>query len=210
MTDPDALPSPVLNEADALREAVRQLRRLPGIGEKTATRLVYWLIRTDEPVAADIAQALQRLQEGVKECSVCCDLTSRDPCALCANEKREASTVLVVEQPQDVAAFERSGEYRGRYHVLHGAISPLDGITPDKLRIRPLLERLRDKQITEVILAMDPDVEGDTTALYLASVLDPLPVRVTRLAHGISVGTEIEYADALSLSRALQNRVEVA
>ncbi|MEM6926583.1 MAG: recombination mediator RecR [Myxococcota bacterium] len=210
MTDPDALPSPVLNEADALREAVRQLRRLPGIGEKTATRLVYWLIRTDEPVAADIARALQRLQEGVKECSICCDLTSRDPCALCANEKRESSTVLVVEQPQDVVAFERSGEYRGRYHVLHGAISPLDGITPDRLRIRPLLERLRDKQVTEVILAMDPDVEGDTTALYLASVLDPLPVKVTRLAHGISVGTEIEYADALSLSRALQNRVEVA
>jgi len=199
-----------MSEPDALREAVRQLRRLPGIGEKTATRLVYWLIRTDEPVATDLASALQRLGEGVKECAVCCDLTSRDPCAICANEKRERGTVLVVEQPQDVAAFERSGEYRGRYHVLHGAISPLDGVTPDKLRIRPLLERLRDKQVTEVILAMDPDVEGDTTALYIASVLDPLPVRVTRLAHGISVGTEIEYADALSLSRALQNRVEVA
>lgn len=199
-----------MSESDALREAVRQLRRLPGIGEKTATRLVYWLIRTDDPVATDLARALERLHEGVKECAVCCDLTSRDPCAICGNEKRDSSTVLVVEQPQDVAAFERSGEYRGRYHVLHGAISPLDGITPDKLRIRPLLERLRDKELTEVILAMDPDVEGDTTALYLASVLDALPVRVTRLAHGISVGTEIEYADALSLSRALQNRVEVA
>jgi len=198
-----------MSESDALREAVRQLRRLPGIGEKTATRLVYWLIRTDEPVANDLATALQRLHEGVKECGVCCDLTSRDPCALCANDKRDSGTVLVVEQPQDVVAFERSGEYRGRYHVLHGAISPLDGVTPDKLRIRPLLERLRDKRVAEVILAMDPDVEGDTTALYLASVLDPLPVKVTRLAHGISVGTEIEYADALSLSRALQNRVEV-
>ncbi len=197
-------------DADALREAVRQLRRLPGIGEKTATRLVYWLIRTDEPVATDLAAALQRLHEGVRECGVCCDLTSRDPCSICANPRRDQSTVLVVEQPQDVVAFERSGDYRGRYHVLHGAISPLDGVTPDRLRIRPLLERLRDKMVTEVILAMDPDVEGDTTALYLASVLEPLPVRVTRLAHGISVGTEIEYADALSLSRALQNRVEVA
>lgn len=157
----------------------------------------------------DLAAALQELQDGVKECGQCCDLTSQDPCSICANPKRDGSTVLVVEQPQDVAAFERSGDYRGRYHVLHGAISPLDGITPDKLRIRPLLERLRDKAISEVILAMDPDVEGDTTALYLASVLEPLPVKVTRLAHGISVGTEIEYADALSLTRALQNRVEV-
>ncbi|MEN0065602.1 MAG: recombination mediator RecR [Myxococcota bacterium] len=197
-------------DPDALREAVRQLRRLPGIGEKTATRLVYWLIRTDDPVASDLARALQQLHEGVKECSICCDLTSRDPCVICANEKRNSATILVVEQPQDVAAFERSGDYRGRYHVLHGAISPLDGITPDKLRIRPLLERLRDKRVAEVILAMDPDVQGDTTALYLASVLEPLPVKVTRLAHGISVGTEIEYADALSLARALQNRVEVA
>lgn len=194
---------------DPIQEAVRQLRRLPGIGEKTAARLVYWLLRAKDPVATDLANALSALGQGVQECEVCCDLTSRNPCRLCADPRRDGPAVLVVEQPQDIIAFERSGEFRGRYHVLHGAISPLDGITPDKLRIRPLLERLRPGTITEVILATDPDVEGDATALYLARLLEPVGVRVTRLAHGISVGTEIEYADAASLSRALQNRVEV-
>lgn len=194
---------------DPIQEAVRQLRRLPGIGEKTAARLVYWLLRSPDGVAADLSRALAALGEGVHECQVCCDLTSRDPCRLCADPRRENSAVLVVEQPQDVVAFERSGEFRGRYHVLHGAISPLDGITPDRLRIQPLLQRIGAGDVTEVILATDPDIQGDATALYLARLIDPLGVRVTRLAHGISVGTEIEYADAASLSRALQNRVEV-
>jgi recombination protein RecR len=171
---------------------------------------VYWLLRAPAGTATDIASSLQALSEGVRECGICCDWTGQDPCPLCANAARDDRTVLVVEHPQDVAAFERSGEYRGRYHVLHGALSPLDGITPDQLRIRPLLERLRDGRITEIILATDPDVEGDATALYLGRLLQPLDVRVTRLAHGISVGTEIEYADALSLARALQNRVELA
>jgi recombination protein RecR len=194
---------------DPIREAIRQLRRLPGIGEKSAARLVYWLLSNGGDVATDLAAALARLGEGVRECAVCCDLTGSDPCTLCANPNRDSRVVLVVEHPQDVAAFERSGEFRGRYHVLHGAISPLDGVTPDQLRIRPLLERLRGGEIAEVILATDPDVEGDATALYLARLLGPIGIKVTRLAHGISVGTEIEYADALSLARALQNRVEL-
>jgi recombination protein RecR len=195
---------------DPIKEAVRQLRRLPGVGEKTAARLVYWLLRAPPDTAADLARSLLALTDGVRECSVCTDWTGSDPCVLCASPTRDDRTVLVVEHPQDVAAFERSGEYRGRYHVLHGALSPLDGVTPDQLRIRALLERLRDGRITEVILATDPDVEGDATALYLGRLLHPLGVKVTRLAHGISVGTEIEYADALSLARALQNRVELA
>ena len=195
---------------DPIQEAIRQLRRLPGIGEKTAARLVYWLLRSADGVAGDLAKALSALGEGVQECEVCCDLTSRNRCRLCADARREGGAVLVVEQPQDVVAFERSGEFRGRYHVLHGAISPLDGVTPDKLRIRPLLERLRTGDVTEVILATDPDVEGDATALYLARLLEPIGVKVTRLAHGISVGTEIEYADAASLARALQNRAEMS
>ena len=194
---------------DPIKEAVRQLRRLPGIGEKSAARLVYWLLRAPDGTATDIARALHALGEGIQECGVCCDLTGANPCSICASATRDTGAVLVVEQPQDVVAFERSGEFRGRYHVLHGAISPLDGVTPDRLRIRPLLERLRSGEVTEVILATDPDVEGDATALYLARLLQPIGVRVTRLAHGISVGTEIEYADALSLARALQNRVEV-
>ena len=179
------------------------------MGEKTATRLVYWLLRAPPDTATELAGALSSLTQGVRECTVCADWTGTDPCAICGSATRDDRIVLVVEQPQDVAAFERSGEYRGRYHVLHGALSPLDGVTPDQLRIRGLLERLRDGRITEVILATDPDVEGDATALYLGRLLQPLGVKVTRLAHGISVGTEIEYADALSLARALQNRVEL-
>jgi recombination protein RecR len=206
--------------SDPIREAVRQLRRLPGVGEKSATRLVYFLLRTPG-AAQEIAKALAVLEGGVQECPSCCDFTatastsstdSTEPpplCPICSSESREKHVVLVVEHPQDVSAFERSGEYRGRYHVLHGALSPLEGITPDRLRIRALLERLRDGTVTEVILATDPDVEGDATALYLARLLAPLEIKVTRLAHGISVGTEIEYADSLSLARALQNRVEL-
>lgn len=194
---------------DPIREAVRQLRRLPGLGEKSATRLVYFLLRTPG-TARDLSAALAALDGGIRECQSCCDFTADASCGICANPNRDGSALLVVEHPQDIGAFERSGEFRGRYHVLHGALSPLEGVTPDKLRIRALLERLRDGVVKEVILATDPDVEGDATALYLARLLGPLGVKVTRLAHGISVGTEIEFADPLSLTRALHNRVEVA
>lgn len=194
--------------ADPIRRAVQQLSRLPGIGEKTATRLVYWLLRAPEGTVRDIAEALVELEQGISECAICCNLVSSSPCAICASHNRDASLICVVEQPQDVLAFERAGEFRGRYHVLHGAISPLDGVGPDMLRIRPLLERLRDGTVTEVILATDPDVEGDATALYLSRLLRGISLRVTRLAHGLSVGTEIEYADAVSLARALENRRE--
>ena len=194
---------------DAIRRAVVQLRRLPGIGEKSATRLVYWLLRARKGTAGELAAALAALEDGVAECRVCCNLGSESPCPICASGNREPGVLCVVEEPQDVLVFERGGDFRGRYHVLHGAISPLDGISPDTLRIRPLLERLRDGVIREVILATNPTLEGDATALYLARLLGPIGVRVTRLAHGLSVGTEIEYADAASLSRALANRREV-
>jgi recombination protein RecR len=195
-------------QGDPIGEAVRQLKRFPGIGEKTATRLVYWLLRSPPGTAREMAEALLALADGVRPCSRCCDLTSQDPCPRCADPRRDEALICVVEEPQDVLAFERSGEYRGRYHVLHGALSPLDGITPDQLMIRPLLERLRGGAVQEVILATNPTVEGDATALYLARLLQPVGLRVTRLAHGISVGTEIEYADAVSLARALENRQE--
>ncbi len=194
--------------SDPIRQAVAQLKRLPGIGEKTATRLVYWLLRAREGTAADIGAALVALADGVRECTVCCDLTAEERCAVCRASRSEA-VICVVEEPQDVLAFERSGEFRGRYHVLHGALSPLDGISPSDLRIQPLLERLRSPEVREVVLATNATVEGDATALYLARLLDPLPLKVTRLAHGLSVGTEIEYANAVSLARALQNRREV-
>jgi recombination protein RecR len=192
---------------DPIASAVQQLKRLPGIGEKTATRLVYWMLNAQPGTARAIGEALLGLEDGIQICSRCCNLTSSDPCALCSDPRRQADVVCVVEHPQDILAFERSGEFRGRYHVLHGAIAPLDGIGPDQLHIRELLGSLAD--VSEVILATDPDVEGDATALYLGRLLQPLGVRVTRLAHGISVGTEIEYADAVSLARALQNRREL-
>lgn len=190
--------------ADPIALAVQQLKRLPGIGEKTATRLVYWMLNAQPGTVGAIADALRALEDGVASCRECCNLTGDDPCALCADPRRDASLICVVEHPQDVLAFERSGEFRGRYHVLHGAISPLDGVNPDQLRIRELLARLDG--VDEVILATDPDVEGDATALYIGRLLKPLEIKVSRLAHGISVGTEIEYADAVSLARALQNR----
>jgi recombination protein RecR len=198
-----------VSPSDPIREAVRQLRRLPGVGEKSAQRLVYFLLRSPPGTARDIAAALHGLEESVHQCAVCCDYATAELCAICSQPSRDRGTILVVEHPQDVLALERAGEFRGLYHVLHGALSPMDGVTPDKLKVRELLERLRVGQVTEVILATDPDVEGDATALYLARLLAPIGTRTTRLAHGISVGTEIEYADAISLARALQNRVEM-
>ena len=166
------------------------------------------MLNAPEGTPSNIANALVALEDGIQPCTTCCNLTSNDPCPICADPKRDPHLVCVVEHPQDVLAFERSGEFRGRYHVLHGAIAPLDGVTPDQLRIRELLARV-GPDLHEIILATDPDVEGDATALYLGRLLQPLGVKVTRLAHGISVGTEIEYADAVSLARALQYRREL-
>jgi recombination protein RecR len=194
---------------DPLQRCVAQLSRFPGIGERTATRLAYWLLRAPPAVAEEIAAAIVQLRRDIAECERCCDLVTSSPCSRCLDPHREAGIICVVEQPQDIPAIERGGVFRGHYHVLHGSISPLDGVGPEQLRIGPLLERIERGEAQEVILATDPDVEGDTTALYLARLLQPLGLRVTRLAHGIPVGTEIEYADKLSLARALQNRREM-
>jgi recombination protein RecR len=194
---------------DPLQRCVAQLSRFPGIGERTATRLAYWRLRAPPAVAEEIAAAIVQLRRDIAECERCCDLVTSSPCSRCLDPHREAGIICVVEQPQDIPAIERGGVFRGHYHVLHGSISPLDGVGPEQLRIGPLLERIERGEAQEVILATDPDVEGDTTALYLARLLQPLGLRVTRLAHGIPVGTEIEYADKLSLARALQNRREM-
>jgi recombination protein RecR len=167
------------------------------------------MLQAPEGTIPAMTRALDELSDKVKLCGTCCNLTGTDPCEICASHSRHRNVICVVEHPQDVLAFERSGEFRGLYHVLHGALSPLDGITPDQLRITELLHRLRSPEVEEVILATDPDVEGDATALYLNRLIKPLGPKVTRLAHGISVGTEIEYADAVSLTRALQNRREL-
>jgi len=194
---------------DPLERCIQQLARFPGIGQRTATRLAYWLVRQEPHVAAEIASAIEALPQEIRRCSICCTLTPMDPCARCSDPRRDAGLICVVEQPQDIASIEATGEYRGRYHVLMGSISPLDGVGPDELRIRELLARVEGGAIREVLVATDPDVEGDTTALYLASLLKPLRVRVTRLAHGIAVGTELEYADKGSVARAIENRREL-
>lgn len=192
---------------DPIQRCVRHLARLPGVGEKTALRLTWWLLRAPDEVVTGISDALRDLKSSVVECESCHNFDATSPCRLCNAPNREQNMLCVVERPQDLAAIERSGEYQGLYHVLHGSISPLDGIGPDDLKIRSLLPRLTDG--CEVIVATDPDVEGDATALYLTKLLKPLGVKVSRLAHGIAVGTELEYADRVSLVRALSNRVQL-
>ncbi len=196
---------------DPFRRAVQQLARFPGVGEKTATRFAYWLLRQPPEVAAGIAEAVVTLRHAVRECTQCHDLTDAVLCRRCADGRRDPAIICVVERPQDVAALDAAGEYTGGFHVLHGALSPLDGVGPAELRIQDLLARLRpdNTTVTEVIVATDPDIEGDATALYLARLLKPLGLRVTRLAHGVSVGTEIEFADRVSLARALAGRREL-
>lgn len=196
--------------SDPFRKAVQQLARFPGVGEKTATRHAYWLLRQPPEAAENIANAILGLKASVRECTVCCDLSDRELCARCADPRRDPALICVVERPQDVRAIDASGEFKGRFHVLHGSLSPLDGVGPNELRIQSLLARLSAPPAgAECILATDPDVEGDATSLYLARLLRPLGVRVTRLAHGIAVGTEIEFADRVSLARALEGRREI-
>jgi recombination protein RecR len=198
-----------MGKVDPLRRCVAQLSRLPGVGERTASRLVYWLLRQDADVALDIAAALQELHAATVRCSRCCDVSTSDPCPRCADPRREDGILCVVERPQDIVAIERSGAFRGRFHVLGGSISPLDGVGPESLHIRELLARLEGDTVEELLIATDPDVEGDATALYLASLIKPLGRKVTRLAHGVAVGTELEYADRSSVARALENRREL-
>jgi recombination protein RecR len=192
-----------------LARLVQQLSKLPGIGERTATRLAFHLLRAPEGDVQELARALLELKAKLRHCSSCCQPTEQDPCQSCSDPRRDGATILVVAEPQDVMAVERAGGYRGRYHVLHGLLSPLDGIGPDDLRIRPLLQRLGDAQVTEVILATSPSVEGDATALYLARLIAPLGKKVTRIASGVPIGGELEYADGVTLHRAIESRREI-
>ncbi|MEL6347544.1 MAG: recombination mediator RecR [Myxococcota bacterium] len=194
---------------DPLRRCVAQLARFPGIGERTATRLAYWLLRQEGDVAREIGEAIAALPTEARRCSRCFNIAARDPCGICSHPQRTSEILCVVERPQDISAIEETGSYEGRYHVLDGAISPLDGVGPDQLRMRELLARLQPEGVKEVLIATDPDVEGDATALYLAQLLKPMGIRVTRLAHGIAVGTELEYANRSSVSRAIVNRQEL-
>jgi recombination protein RecR len=198
------LPEPIQNLVNALS-------RLPGIGPKTASRLTFYLLRAPEEVSRDLAEALLQIKAGTTYCQTCFNITSaeRTECEICSNEERDARQVCVVEEPLDVIALERTGGYFGRYHVLHGALSPIEGIGPEQLRIRELIERVRQGGIQEIILATNPSLEGDYTAAYLRQQLLPFGLRLTRLARGLPVGGDLEYADQNTLLRALAGRQEL-
>jgi recombination protein RecR len=192
--------------AGPIARLVAELAKLPGVGEKTAARLAFHILRAPAEDARALAQAIADLRTKIRLCSSCWDFTEQDPCGICADQRRDAALLCVVAHPQDVIAIERTGGYRGRYHVLHGVLSPLDGIGPDDLRIAELVRRCGDGQIREVIVATNPSVEGETTAIYLAKLLRPLGVRTSRIATGVPMGGELEYADRLTLARALDGR----
>jgi recombination protein RecR len=193
----------------AMTRLIQQLTRLPGIGEKTASRLAFHILRSEREYAQALAEALIAVKDETRLCSVCFALTESDPCPLCADPQRSAEVICVVEEPADLLAIERVREFRGRYHVLHGTLAPLDGVGPDDLKIQPLLVRLHDDPVREVILATNPTAEGEATALYLAKLLKPLGIKVTRIAHGLPVGADIEYADVVTVGRALEGRREM-
>ena len=183
-----------------------QLRRLPGVGSKTAMRLAYHIIDMPESEVQQLAEALSSAKKSIHYCSQCYNLTDGEKCAICSDPSRDSFTICVVEQPQDIAAMERSHGYNGLYHVLHGVLSPLDGVGPDKLRIRELFQRLQQESISEIIIATNSDVEGEATATYLAQLLKPIGRTVSRIAHGLPMGGDLEYADEVTLSKALENR----
>ncbi|MGH7276247.1 MAG: recombination mediator RecR [Candidatus Rokuibacteriota bacterium] len=188
---------------------IEALQRLPGIGPKTAQRLTFFLLKRPVDEVRELSESLVAVKEKIVYCRTCFNVTDEDPCRICADPARDGRLLCVVEEPNDLMAMERTGEYRGRYHVLLGALSPLDGIGPDELKVRELLTRLETDPVREVILATNPNVEGDATAIYLAKLLRPLDLRVTRIARGLPVGGDLEYADEVTLTRALEGRREM-
>ena len=194
---------------DPIVRLLEELERLPGIGPKSAQRIAFHLMKGDEEAANRLADSIIDVRRHVRFCGVCYNLASEDVCEYCADLGRDRTTVCAVEEPRDVVALERTGEYRGLYHVLQGAISPIDGVGPEQLRVTELLQRLGDGSVTEVVLATNPNVEGEATALYLARLIKPLGVKVTRIASGLPVGGDLEYADEVTLGRALEARREM-
>lgn len=194
-------------DPSAIDVLVSELAKLPGVGEKTARRYAFFILNAPETYARDLSSAVLAVRERTRLCQVCCNVTEADPCTLCTSATRDPQVICVVERPTDVLAFERTGEFRGGYHVLHGVISPLDGIGPDDLRVRDLVTRLQgESEIREIIVATNPSVNGEATATYLQRLLQPLGVAVTRIAQGIPIGSDIEFTDKVTLGRALAGR----
>ena len=193
-------------QAAPLERLIEQFEKLPGIGKKTAQRLAFFMLNMPSGEAEQFAEAIVDARQKIHQCSICQNLTDGEVCSVCAAQGRDKTTICVVEDPRDVLAFERTREYNGLYHVLHGVISPMDGIGPDQLRVKELLTRVAGGEVQEVIMATNPTVEGEATAMYISRLLKPLEVKVTRLAYGIPVGGDLEYADEVTLSRALEGR----
>lgn len=194
-------------DADPIQRLIHAFSRLPGVGGKTAARLAFFVLDADARVARDLASALLEVREKIRKCSTCCSLTEQDPCRYCADPRRDDRVICVVESVPAQLAIEKTGEFRGRYHVLHGLLAPLDGVGPDALHLAELLRRLTD--VEELIIATSPSVEGEATALYIQRLAGPLGVRVTRIASGVPIGSDLEYADQVTLSRALLGRREL-
>lgn len=197
----------MLHFSNSLTRLVGELKKLPGVGEKSALRLAFHLLKFPGNIEA-LAESLMQVKERVGFCSVCYAITEEDPCWICSGE-RDAATICVVEEPQDLLALERSRAFRGRYHVLQGALSPLNGVTPKDLRVAELMQRLEGREVREVLIATNFTVEGEATALYLTRLIKPLSIRVTRLAHGIPIGSDLEYVDAATVQRAVEGRSEL-
>ena len=195
-----------MNTSPAIQTLLDELERLPGIGPKSAQRIAYWMLNTDAEITTRLADAIVEVKRTVHFCSECFNYAQDDLCEICASSKRDATVICVVSEPRDIPPLERTGVYFGKYHVLGGALSPMEGIGPDQLRVQELLARLSDPNIKEVVLATNPNVEGETTASYLARLIKPLGIKVTRLASGLPVGGDLEYADEVTLGRALELR----
>jgi recombination protein RecR len=195
-------PEPIAKLIDAFT-------RLPGIGPKTAARLAFHVLRMKEDDVIDFAKALVSVKRNLFYCSVCCNITDTDPCRICQDKSRDNSVICVVQDSKDLVAIERMKDFQGQYHVLQGAISPMEGIGPDEIRIAELLRRLSDERVQELILATNPNIEGEATAMYLSRLIKPFGIRVTRIAHGLPVGGDLEYADEVTLSQALEGRREI-
>ena len=195
--------------AKPLNRLINELAKLPGIGGKTAQRLAFHILSMDDKSAMELAEAISDAKRSMTYCSVRGNLTDTDPCAICADESRDKSVICVVESPKDVVAMEKIREYRGYYHVLHGAISPMDGIGPDDINLKSLIMRLQDEDVKELIIATNPNIEGEATAMYIARLIKPSGIKVTRIAHGIPVGGDLEYADEVTLLKAMEGRREL-
>lgn len=195
-----------MKQPASLQRLLDELSRLPGIGPKSAQRIAYWILASSRADAERLASSLVEVKDSIRFCEVCFDFAEGPQCEVCADPTRDGAVICVVEEPRDAAAIEKTAEFSGKYHILHGAISPIDGVGPDQLRIRELLSRLSDESIKEVIIATNPNVEGETTASYLARLIKPLGIRVTRIASGLPVGGDLEYADEVTLGRAMEAR----